>query len=82
MAKKDSEYKAIQMLLKKCGGRELRHTQRGKERKVVVSLPDDRSTYLYAFANGRQDRIAVYRRDFVRAINRQRDMRNLPRITP
>ncbi len=82
MAKKDSEYNAIRMLLKEYGGRVLRHTQRGKERKAVISLPDDPDTYLYAFANGRQDRTTVYRRDLVRAINRQRDIRNLPRITP
>ena len=82
MAKRDDEYRTIQILLtQRYGAKVLRHTQRGRDRKIKFTLPDDSRPYVYTFSNARKDRTAVFKRDLVRAINRLRHTRKLPQIS-
>ena len=77
---KNRELDTITDLLAEYGGKVARHDPSGKERKLEVLLPDDPRTYRYHFANGRKDPARVFKRDFLKAINRERDKRRKPRL--
>jgi hypothetical protein len=77
---KNPEFHAIEALLAEWGGRVSVHDQSGKEQKLRVVLPDDDHPYAYHFPNKRKDPVRVFRRDFRRALNRERARRGKPAV--
>ena len=77
---RNKELAQIERIIKEHGGRVARKAATGNDQLVVVEFPDDPRAYRYFYANKRDVPERIARRDFFRAINRERDNRQKPRL--